>query len=156
MTKQYHSFESNLIYHSLSSPSSISFAHLSKSASLSSSSFFSLSTFFLYSLSFVAASTLKNPLSFTSSPIFSLSLFSSLPFPFPFSSRLLLSRPGLLEREDRGRVGRRVGERERGRDARGGVVGVTEEAEETDTPLLTGGEVEVEVEEDDEVEVGWD
>jgi hypothetical protein len=36
------------------------------------------------------------------------------------------------------------------------VVGVTEEAEETDTPLLTGGEVEVEVEEDDEVEVGWD
>ncbi len=56
-------------------------------------------------------------------------------------------------------MGRRVGERERGRDAQdGGVVGVTEEAQETDTPSLTDGEVEVEVEveEDGEVEVGWD
>jgi hypothetical protein len=34
------------------------------------------------------------------------------------------------------------------------VVGVTEEVEETDNPSLTDGEVEVE--EDDEVEVGWD
>jgi hypothetical protein len=34
------------------------------------------------------------------------------------------------------------------------VVGVTEEAEETDNPSLTDGEVEVEG--DDEVEVGWD
>lgn len=63
-------------------------------------------------------------------------------------------------------MGRRVGERERGRDARGGgvgrrvggVVGVAEEAEEAEETDTPSDELEVELgaEEEDDVELGWD